>query len=180
MPSTEDGKVNTSNCLGTKSVRYDFDGVPMWVSLRGSGAKDPPSQLVMGLTLADGHTARIPVPEIRLKPLNDGAEESYPLPAWERSVLRWKLSRNKQLERVTVETGPAAGPLIGGKPNDGDNIFGPAPTKTFVASIPLKGLPAPAYHVQLPAIEINGKLHAVEPIKYRHEVRVKFMVPVNC
>jgi hypothetical protein len=180
VPIATDGKIHTSNCLGTKRVSYNFDGVPVSVWLSGSGSEDPPSRLNVVLTLAEGRIAQIPAPLLRTKPMSEGPEKIHSLPTWERSVVRFMKPNSKRLERVTVETAPAAGPLIGGKPNDGDGVLGHNPAKTFNISIPLGGLPAPGYLVQLPAIEIDGKLHTVAPIEYRHQYRVEFMVPVNC
>ena len=88
MPATTEGMILASNCMGAKSVRYNFDGVPVWVSLSDSGADHPPTRLAMGLTLAEGRVARIRIPEIRIKPLDERPEQSFPLPAWERRVLR--------------------------------------------------------------------------------------------
>ena len=180
MPATADGIVHTSNCLGDKSVRYDFDGVPMWVALHGSGSENQPIRLTIGLSLADGRIAHVPSPEIRIRSLDERPEQTLPLPAWERNVLRMmKLKRNR-LERVTVETGPASGPLVGGKPNDGDDVMGRPAAKSFTVSIQLGTPSAPGYRIQLPAIEINGKMHTIAPIEFRHQYRLEFMVPLNC
>ena len=181
VPATTDGKVvNTStHCLGSKNVGYNFDGVPMTVFLRPSGPSSDPLQLKIILSLAEGRVARIPSPEIRIKPLDDGPEEVRLLPLWKRTVLRLLPPRNKQLQDVTVETGPATGPLVGGKPNE-ENHFGYRPaSKVFTVTVPLSDLPS-GYRIQLPAIEIDGKLHTVAPIEYRHQVRLEFMVPLNC
>ena len=180
MPSTTGGTIHTSNCMGTRTVRYDFDGVPIWVSVRSNGPDTPPSRLTMGLILAEGHIARIPAPVIRIKPLDERPEESHPLTAWERSVLRRIKPQGSRLERVIVETGPAAGPLVGGTPHDGDDVVGHATAKAFSISIPLAAPPAPGYRVQLPSIEIDGKVHTFAPIEYRLQYRVEFMVPLNC
>lgn len=180
VPASADGKVHTSNCLGSKRVSYDFDGVPVGVSLGGSGAEEPPSRLNIWLTLSEGRIARIPAPEIRIRPLGEGSEKIHSLPTWERSVLRFIKPNSKRLERVTVETAPATGPLVGGKPDDGGAVFNRQIARTFNISVPLGGLPAPGYRIQLPAIEIDGKLHTVAPIEYRHQVRLEFMVPLNC
>jgi hypothetical protein len=46
VPTTTGGVVHTSNCLGAKSVCYNLDGVPLWISLdRGIG---DPLQLLIG------------------------------------------------------------------------------------------------------------------------------------
>jgi hypothetical protein len=45
VQTTTGGVVHTSNCLGAKSVRYNIDGVPVWISLdRGIG--DPLQLLI--------------------------------------------------------------------------------------------------------------------------------------
>jgi hypothetical protein len=180
VPTTTDGTIHTSNCMGNKSVRHDFDGVPVWVYLSGSGTDSSPSRLTMGLSLGEGRVARIPVPVIRIKPLDERPEQSFPLPAWQRTVLRKMKTKRNRLERVVVETGPASGPLVGGRPDDGPDVMGRPVTKSFVVNIPLAALPARGYRVELPAIEINGKLHAIAPIEYRQHLRVEFMVPLNC
>ncbi len=180
MPATADGIVHTSNCVGAKSVRYDLDGVPAWVALHGSGSEKQPIQLTIGLILADGRVARVPFPEIRIRPLDERQEETLPLPTWERNVLRRMKTKRNRLERVTVETGPASGPLVGGKPNDGDDVIGRPTAKSFTVSIPLASPTASGYRIQLPAIEINGKLHPIAPIEFRHQYRLEFMVPLNC
>ena len=180
MPATTEGMIHTSNCMGAKSVRHDFDGVPVWVSLSGSGADHPPTRLAMGLTLAEGRVARIPIPDIRVKPLDERPEQSFPLPAWERRVLRRVKPKSNRLEPVTVETGPASGPLVGGKPNDGEDVMGRPAAKSFVVNIPLGDFSAPGYRVQLPSIEIDGTVHTIAPIEYRLQYRMEFMVPLNC
>ena len=180
MPATADGTVHTANCVGAKSVRYDFGGVPAWVSLNGSGSEKRPIRLTIGLVLADGHVARVPSPEIRIKPLDGRPEEIRALPAWERNVLRRMKTKRNRLEHVTVETGPASGPLIGGKPNDGDDVMARPTAKSFTVTIPLGSPIASGYRIQLPAIEINGKTHPIAPIEFQHQYRLEFMVPLNC
>lgn len=180
MPSTVDGKIHTSNCLGAKSVRYDFDGVPAWARLDNNGSKNQALQLTMGLTLADGSVARVPSPEIRVKPIDEQPEEIQPLPTWQRNVLRKMKTKRNQLERVAIETAPASGPLVGGKPDDGDDVVGRPNAKSFTVSIPLASPAASGYRIQLPAIEINGKMHAIAPIEFRYQRRLEFMVPLNC
>jgi hypothetical protein len=180
MPATTDGTLDTSHCMGAKSVRHVFDGVPVWVYLSGSGTDSSPARLTMGLALAEGRVARIPAPEIRIRPLDAVTEQGFLLPAWERSVLRKMKTRRNRLERVIVETGPPSGPLVGGTPDDGGDVMGRPTTKSFVVSIALAALPARGYRVELPAIEIDGRLHAIAPIEYRQQLRVEFMVPLNC
>ncbi|MEQ1515312.1 MAG: hypothetical protein ABL931_02345 [Usitatibacteraceae bacterium] len=180
VPATADGTVHTSHCVGAKSVRYEFDGVPAWVTLDGSGSEKRPVRLTMGLILADGRVARVPSPEIRVKPLDERPEEILPLPAWERNVLRRMKTKRNRLERVTVETGPASGPLVGVKPNDGGDVMGRPMEKWFTVSIPLASPIASGYRIHLPAIEINGKLHPIAPIEFRHQYRLEFMAPLNC
>jgi hypothetical protein len=102
------------------------------------------------------------------------------LPVWERNVLRKMKTKRNQLERVTVETGPASGPLVGGKPNDGDDAMGRPTAKGFTVSIRLAPPTASGYRIQLPAIEINGKMYPIAPIEFRHQHRLEFMVPINC
>lgn len=179
VPTTTDGVVHTSNCLGAKTVRYNIDGVPVWISLdRGI---DDPLQLVVGMTLAEGQVVRVPTPAIGIKPIDTHPEEMRPLPMWERKVFRFIQPRSNRLERVTVETAPAAGPILGGLPADGEDVmFGHVKAKTFVAIVSLSATPASGYRVQLPPMEINGKLHNFAPIDYQQRGRVDFMVPVNC
>ncbi len=155
VPTTTDGVVHTSNCLGAKSVRYNIDGVPVWISLdRGI---DDPLQLVLGMTLAEGQVVRVPTPAIGIKPIDTHPEEMRPL------------------------TAPAAGPILGGLPADGEDVmFGHVKAKTFVAIVSLSATPVSGYRVQLPAMEISGKLHNFAPIDYQRRGRVEFMVPVNC
>jgi hypothetical protein len=59
-------------------------------------------------------------------------------------------------------------------------MFGHVKAKTFVAIVSLSATPASGYRVQLPPMEINGKLHNFAPIDYQARGRVDFMVPVNC
>ncbi len=178
VPTTTGGVVHASNCLGAKSVRYNIDGVPVWISLdRGMG---DPLQLVVGVTLAEGQIVRVPMPAIGIKPIDTHPEEVRPLPMWERKVFRPIKPRSNRLERVTVETAPAAGPIIGGIPADGDDVIGQARTKTFAVIMSLSATPALGYRVQLPAMDINGKVHNFAPIDYQRQRRVEFMVPVNC
>ncbi|MFN5028263.1 MAG: hypothetical protein ACK5D9_03915 [Burkholderiales bacterium] len=179
VPTTTGGVVHTSNCLGAKSVRYNIDGVPVWISL-DRGIRDP-LQLVVGMTLAEGQAVRIPTPAIGIKPIDTHPEEMRPLPMWERQVFRFIKPGSNRLERVTVETAPATGPILGGLPADGDDVMiGHAKAKTFVAIVSLSATPASGYRVQLPAMEINGTLHNFAPIDYQQRGRVEFMVPVNC
>jgi hypothetical protein len=117
---------------------------------------------------------------IGIKPTNTYPEEMRPLPMWERKVFRRIKPGSNRLERVTVETVPAAGPVIGGKPADGDDMIGQAATKTFAVTMSLSATPASGYRVQLPPMEINGKLHNFAPIDYQRQRRVETMVPVNC
>ena len=180
IPATMGGGTIQTNCVGAKYVFYNFDGVQVWVDLRGSGEGYPPPQLVMGLKLADRRVARIPAPEIRIKVLADGKEASRPLPAWERSVALSMKPTSNWFKQVIVETGPASGPLIGGTPDDGDNVMFKSIAKSFTVSIPMGGLPTAGYRVQLPSIEIDGKAHTFAPIEYRQQHRLAFMVPLNC
>lgn len=179
VPTTTGGVVHTSNCLGAKSVRYNIDGVPVWISLdRGIG---DPLQLVVGMTLADGQVVRIPMPAIGIKPVDTHPEQTRPLPMWERKVFRFIKPGSNRLERVTVETAPANGPILGGMPAVGDDVMiGHAKAKTFLVTVSLSVTPASGYRVQMPAMEINGKLHNFAPIDYQKQRRAEFMVPVNC
>lgn len=188
MPATPDGVVHTSNCIGEKSVRYDFDGVPMHVHLLGSATP----KLVMGLTLAKGRVARFPVAEIRITPLTNlptltsftpssiKADDIRPLPNWDRYVLRRIKPNSNRLERVVIESAPAAGPIIGGMPIDGESVLGRFSAKSFSVTLTLDDTPAEGFIVQLPAIDINGKRYTIAPITYRHQRRMEFIVPINC
>ncbi len=182
IPTTTGGVINTSNCVGRKSVRYDFDGVPLSIFVRSGGvtggSSDSP-QLLLRLPLDEGQTARFSTPEVRIKPLDGTPEEGRALPMWERTVLRIVKPNSKRYERVTVETVPAADTLIGGKPNDGEGVMMLTHYKFFDMSIPL-GAAAAGYRVTLPTIEINGKPHTIAPIEYQKHHRLKFMVPINC
>ena len=178
IPSTPAGTIHTSNCVGAKSVRYDLDGVPAWVELRSSGMEGKEPRLFMGMILSEGRVARIPLPEVRIKPLDERPEEIHPMPAWGRYVFRKKTRRT--LERVAAETAPATGPLVGGKPVDGDGALNLTKAKAFTIEVSLKGLPARGYRIQLPPVEIDGKAHSFAPIEYRLEYRVEFMAPLNC
>lgn len=122
VPATTDGKVYT-NCVGSKRVSYRFDGVSMGVSLNGSGSEDPPSRLNIWLTPSEGRVARISTPEIRVRPIGEGPEKIHPLPTWERSALRAMKPGSKMLQRVTVETAPAAGPIVGGRLDDSEDVY---------------------------------------------------------
>ena len=177
-PTTTDGTLHTSNFLGAKSVRYVFDGVPVFVTLdRG---RTEPLELRIGLTLAEGQVARVPAPEIRISSLDQRSVEVRLLPDWERHALRFVKPRNKRLERVIVEIAPAAGPLVGGVVDDGSDVVRRPATKTFSTSIPIRSLAASGYQIALPAIEINGRLNSISPIEYRKQHRVEWMVPANC
>lgn len=178
VPTTSDGIVHTSKCVGAKSVQYNIDGVPMRISL-GRGM-DNRLQLVVGLTLSDGQIVRVPMPIIGIKPSDMHSAEMRSLPTWERTVFRRIKQGSNRLERVTVETAPATGPVIGGAPTDGGDVIGHATTKTFAVTMSLSATPASGYRVQLPSMEVNGKLHNFAPIDYQLQHRVETMVPFNC
>jgi hypothetical protein len=182
VPTTTGGVVNTSNCVGRKSVQYDFNGVPLSIFVRSGGvtggSSDSP-QLLLRLPLDEGQTARFSTPEFRIKTLDGTTEEGRTLPAWERIISRAVKPNSKRYERVTVETVPIADALVGAKPNDGADVMLQIPYKIFSMSIPL-GAAASGYRVTLPTIEINGKPHTIAPIEYQKQLRLEFMVPINC
>ncbi len=183
IPTTTGGVVRTSNCLGMHSVRYDFDGVPMSVSVRsgdaGGGSSDSP-QLALSLSLMEGQIVRFTTAEIRIKPLDGRLEENRAMPAWERIVSRRVKPTSKRYERVAVETVPAAESLIGGNPNDVDDVMPRRADKMFSMNIPLGTPAATGYRVTLPTIEINGKQHTIAPIDYQKQRRLELMAPINC
>jgi hypothetical protein len=183
IPTTAGGTVNTSNCVGRKSVRYDFDGVPVYLSMRAgsmSGGSSDNPQLVMTLSLTEGQTVRFPTPEIRVKPADGTSEEVRALPAWQRTATRLVKPNRSLLETVTVETVLATDPLVGAKINDGEGFRSYGSAKIFRMYVSLGATPATGYRVTLPAIEINGKLHTIAPIDYEKQLRLEFMVPINC
>jgi hypothetical protein len=178
VPTTSDGIVHTSNCLSAKTVQYRLGTVPVSVWFGSSGSEPP--QLTIGLNLSEGQVVGFPVPEVRVTPIDEGAPEVRHLPQWERKVFRRMKPGGNRLERVTVETAPATGPLVGGIPNDGADVMGLGNAKSFKATIPMRAGQKTGYRIELPAIEINGRLYEIGPIEYRLQRRVEIMAPLNC
>ncbi|MFN7221460.1 MAG: hypothetical protein ACK5UX_12585 [Burkholderiales bacterium] len=178
VPTTSDGIVHTSNCLSAKTVQYRFGTVPVSVWFE-SGASESP-QLTVCLNLSEGQVVRFPAPEVRVTSIDEGAPEVRHLPQWERKVFRRMTPGGNRLERVTVETAPATGPLVGGIPNDGAEVMGLGNAKSFKATIPMRAGQKTGYRIELPAIEINGTLYEIGPIESRLHRRVEIMAPLNC
>jgi hypothetical protein len=166
-PSTPDGTIQASNCLGEKSVHFDLNGTKVSVAIRGNESPKNPLTLSVNFIPEPGQSVRVHQSEIRIKPIDDRPEQVRPIASWWRS--------GKPSPDISPEE-----PMTGGHYIHEYNGRVFRMLVSFGTRQSLGDLPADGYRITLPAFEVEGKRFSLAPIEFKRSTRIEWFAPINC
>lgn len=177
VPFTTGGEVYESHCLAVKSMKYKLDGAELSVGISGNGSQKYPHHLYFYMTPAVGQTVRVPVPEVRVQPLDGRPVRLHMITGWLDNDAEYDgQTGSMQRAAPTDPTAPMNGRVI-------KRTFNNRPFErrySFSTRVMLEPPPTPGYRITLPGIEVDGKLHQLAPIEFRFRTRIEWFAPLNC
>lgn len=163
-PEMAGGQIRASNCLGMERVEYKIDGIQLTISasMRSSTGESAPVPYVF-FAIPVNTKVELLSPEILVASPLSVAGKRVTIPVFKTPRTQAQLAR----KRPPTES-------------SGVNFQNLTATSNFAIEVPLTGMPADDFRIELPDMKINGKTVTIPPIIFKKIRRTEIMAPLNC
>lgn len=164
LPKMAGGTVRTSNCMDTKSVRYETNGIALTASVYKPWRGQP--TFSVGFSVAAGITVGLQQHMVQIaSPANAPARQ-----------VAIRAIQHRDHFTAPIQSMLPSSAMVGDNVLQGTRAY----PRNFWLTVPLDEGESAESHITLPLLSINGNTVSIPPVTFRRHTRIHVMVPLNC